>query len=186
MDLHTFILGVVIFLARIADVSLGTIRTIAIVQGRSVAAFFLGFIEVTIWITIVSTVVNNIKETPLLTLFFAFGFAFGNVVGILAEKKLAFGLIIVRVITREKGNAMADRLRGVGQAVTIFKGEGMRGPVSELYIATRRRELKRLLCIINEEDPESFYITEQARDISKIFNPVCTPLTGWRAIFKKK
>ena len=186
MDLHTFMLGLVIFFARIADVSLGTIRTIAIVQGRSVVAFFLGFIEVTIWITIVSTVVNNIRETPLLTLFFALGFAFGNVVGILAEKKLAFGLIIVRVITREKGKAMADRLRGIGQAVTIFKGEGMRGPVSELYIATRRRELKRLLCVINEEDPESFYITEQARDISKIFNPVCTPLTGWRAFLKKK
>ena len=128
MDLHTLILGCVIFLARIADVSLGTIRTIAIVQGRSVAAFFLGFVEVTIWIMIVSTVVNNIRETPILTLFFAFGFASGNVVGILAEKKLAFGLIIVRVITKEKGRAMADRFREIGQAVTIFKGEGMRGP----------------------------------------------------------
>jgi len=186
MDLHTFILGVIIFLARIADVSLGTIRTLAIVQGRSVAAFFLGFVEVTIWITIVSTVVNNIKETPLLTLFFAFGFASGNVVGIWAEKKLAFGLIVVRVITREKGQAMAERLREIGQAVTIFKGEGMRGPVSELYIATPRKELKRLLRIINEEDPESFYITEQARDVKKICSPVCTPLTGWRAVLKKK
>lgn len=186
MDLQTLLLGVTIFLARITDVSLGTIRTIAIIQGRSIVAFFLGFIEVTIWITIVSTVVNNIRETPLLTLFFAFGFATGNVVGIFAEKKLAFGMIILRVITKDKGKAMADRLREMGQAVTIFQGEGMQGPVSELYIATRRKNLKPLLCIINEEDPACFYITEQARDIRKIVTPMYTPMTGWRAVFKKK
>ncbi len=186
MDVQTILLGITIFFARIVDVSLGTLRTIAIVQGRGIAAFFLGFIEVTIWITIVSTVVNNVRETPLLALFFAFGFATGNVVGIFAEKKLAFGLIILRVITKDRGRAMAERLRQTGQAVTIFKGEGMQGPVSELYIASRRRQLKRLLQIINEEDPECFYITEQARDMSKILTPVCTPLTGWRSIFKKK
>lgn len=186
MDLHTLWLGLLIFFARLVDVSMGTIRTIAIVQGRSVLAFFMGFVEVTIWITIVSTVVNHIRESPLLAVFYAFGFAVGNVLGIIAERRLAFGMMVLRVITRDKGPSMADRLRAIGQAVTVFQGEGMHGPVSELYIATRRRDLSRLLQIVEDEDPDCFYITEQARDVSKMIKPVCTPLTGWRAVWKKK
>jgi uncharacterized protein YebE (UPF0316 family) len=186
MDPHTFLTGLIIFLARICDVSLGTIRTIVIVQGRTIVAFFLGLIEVVIWITIVSTVVHSIKETPILVLFYSLGFATGNVVGIMAERKLAFGLIILRVITRRKEGPIADRLRKLGQAVTVFRGEGMRGPVSELYIACRRRDLKWILPIVREEDDTAFYITEQARDVSKILKPFHEPLTGWRAVFKKK
>jgi len=80
MDLHTFLTGLVILFARICDVSMGTIRTIMIVQGKSVVAFILGFVEVIIWIAIVSTVVHNIRESPVLAVFYAFGFATGNVV----------------------------------------------------------------------------------------------------------
>ena len=69
MELSTVLLGLLIFLARVVDVSLGTIRTIVIVQGKTVVAFRLGFVEVLIWITIVSTVVNRISQTPVLVLF---------------------------------------------------------------------------------------------------------------------
>jgi len=70
--------------------------------------------------------------------------------------------------------------------VTTFVGEGMRGPVQELYVVCRRRDLKRLLPAIKEIDPDAFYITEQARDVNKVLKPVNTPITGWRAILKKK
>ena len=40
-DLNTLVTGVLIFMARIADVSLGTVRIIVTVQGRCVIAFFL-------------------------------------------------------------------------------------------------------------------------------------------------
>ncbi len=186
MELQTLLTGLVIFVARICDVSLGTIRTIMIVQGKSVVAFVLGFVEIIIWIAIVSTVVHNIRETPLLVVFYAFGFATGNVVGIAVERRLGFGMMILRVISRDKGKLIADRLRGLGQAVTIFQGEGMRGPVLELYIACRRRDLKWLLPIVREEDADAFYLTEQARDVSKVVRPIHEPITGWRAILKKK
>ena len=103
MEFSTLLLGLLIFLARVVDVSLGTIRTIVIVQGKTLVAFVLGFIEVLIWITIVSTVVHRITETPVLVLFYALGFATGNVVGIVVEKRLGFGVIILRVISRPKG-----------------------------------------------------------------------------------
>ncbi len=185
-DFTTLLLGLLIFSARVVDVSLGTVRTIAIVQGKTVVAFLLGFVEVLIWITIVSTVVHRIAETPVLVIFYALGFATGNVVGILTEKRLGFGAIILRVISRPRSEEIAQRLRTMGQAVTIFKGEGMHGEVSQLYVACRRRDLRWILPIVKQEDPNAFYITEQACDVSKVLRPFSTPVTGWRSPFGGK
>ena len=91
MDSSILLTGILIFFARIVDVALGTLRTIVTVQGRTVNAFFLGIAEVIIWILVVSTVVHQIKETPVLIVFYALGFASGNVVGILVERKLEIG-----------------------------------------------------------------------------------------------
>jgi uncharacterized protein YebE (UPF0316 family) len=177
--------GILIFFARVCDVSLGTIRTIATVQGRSVLAFFLGLFEVLIWITIVSTVVLHIKESPILVLFYAFGYATGNVVGILVERKLAFGLMVLRVITADNHQKMTDRLRNRGLAVTIFFGEGMNGTVTELYMAIRRKDLPWILSLVKEEDPHAFYITEHARDVSKSLKPISTTCNdGWSLLRK--
>lgn len=75
---HFLITGMIIFFARVCDVSLGTIRTIVTVQGRTVIAFFLGLVEVVIWISIVSTIVLTINNSPVLVVFYAFGYATGN------------------------------------------------------------------------------------------------------------
>ena len=178
--------GIIIFLARICDVSIGTVRTIVTVQGRTVIAFFLAIVEISIWVTVASTVITQIRDQPLLVVFYAFGYATGNVVGIMVERKLAFGLMILRIITRSGGADIAGYLRDRGQPVTIFQGEGQRGPVNELYIACRRRDLKWILADVKRLDPKLFYVVEQARDISKVLKPLYTPLGGWRAADKRK
>ncbi len=186
VDTDILLTGTVIFFARICDVSLGTIRTLVTVQGRTAVAFMLGFCEVIIWILVVSTVVNRIADSPVLIIFYALGFATGNVVGILVEQKIAFGYMVVRVISSQKGSQLTTRIREMGQAVTVFTGYGMMGPVKELYVVCRRRDMKRLLPAINEIDREAFIITEQARDVNKILKPIGVPATGWRAALKKK
>lgn len=186
MDSSILLTGILIFFARIVDVALGTLRTIVTVQGRTVNAFFLGIAEVIIWILVVSTVVHQIKETPVLIVFYALGFASGNVVGILVERKLAFGNIVLRIISTKRGNALANELRAVGQPVTVFVGEGMHGPVKELYVVCRRRDMKRLLTIVNSIDASAFIITEMARDVNKILHPFKIPFTGWRSATKNK
>jgi uncharacterized protein YebE (UPF0316 family) len=178
--------GLVIFLARICDVSIGTVRTIITVQGRTTLAFFLATFEIIIWVLVASTVINQVRVQPILVVFYALGYATGNVIGILVERKLAFGLIILRVITRDACKVLSDRLRQQGQPVTIFRGEGMTGPVDELYIACRRRDLSWILTEVREIDPNAFYVIEQARDISKVLRPTYAPLGGWRATAKRK
>ena len=185
-DLAILATGIIIFLARIVDVSLGTLRTISIIQGRTWVSFWLGFGEIIIWLAVISTVVPRVREVPVLAVFYAFGFACGNMVGIRIEKWLAFGHIIVRIISTQRYREMADAVRQAGFAVTTFKGEGMSGPVVELYIVCRRKDLRKVVCLAHAIEPEAFYITEQVGEVSKIYRPIMTPVTGWRAILKKK
>jgi uncharacterized protein YebE (UPF0316 family) len=186
LDWGTLLLGVLVFFARVLDVSVGTMRTISIVQGKTRTAFFLGLIEVSTWLVVVAAVVNRVIDQPILGVFYAFGFSTGNVVGIKLERRVAFGHTVFRVITPEKGDEMAAAVRAAGFPVTTFTGQGMSGPVTELYIVCRRRDLKRLVPIVLGIDPTAFYITEQAGSVSKLRRPFMTPRTDWRAIFKKK
>ena len=186
IETNILVTGLIVFFARICDVSIGTIRTIVTVQGRTLIAFILAVFEIVIWLGVVSTVINQVKDQPILVIFYALGYATGNVLGIKVEGKLAFGLIILRVICREKGDVLAARLRELGQPVTKFVGEGMRGPVIELYVACRRKDLKWILAEVNNIDKDVFYVVEQARSMSKILRPVNTPLGGWRSIGKMK
>ena len=101
------------------------------------------------------------------------------------ERKLAFGLMVLRVITSDTGRKMAERLRNRGLAVTVFTGEGMNGPVTELYMAIRRKDLPWILTLVKEEDPDAFYITEQARDVSKSLKPISTTCNDGWSLLKK-
>jgi uncharacterized protein YebE (UPF0316 family) len=178
--------GAVVFGARVVDVSLGTLRTIAIVHGRTFMAFWLGFVESAIWLAVVSTIVQSVSQQPALGVIYAFGFATGNLVGIQIEKMIAMGNLILRIISRKRTVDMAREIRDSGYPVTTFTGQGRSGPVTELYVVCRRRDLKKLLRKVLSLDDEAFYVTEQAGSVSNICRPMMQPATGWRAVFKKK
>jgi len=181
-----WLLGILIFLARVVDVSVGTLRTISIVQGRTKIAFFLAFIETSVWLLVLSAVLPQVMHTPILGVFYAFGFATGNVVGIMAEKRLAMGYTNFRVITTKFAREITSSLREKGFAVTTFEGEGKDGKVTEIYVASERKNLPTLVKLVKEIEPDAFYIAEQAGYMSKIHRPTMVPTTGWRGVQKKK
>ena len=178
--------AILVFFARLTDVSLGTLRTIAIVHGRTSLAFWLGFFESAIWLIVVSTIVQAVHHQPLLGVVYAFGFAAGNLVGIKIEKMIALGHLILRIISRDKPCEITSLIRSKGFGVTAFTCEGKSGPVTELYVVCRRKDLRKLLKMVLTVDPESFYVTEQAGSVSNVYRPIMQPVTGWRAIMKKK
>jgi len=185
-DFGILVTGILIFFARVGDVSLGTVRTLSIVQGRTKMAFFLGFVEISMWLVVISAVISKITTSPILAIFYALGFSTGNVVGIMIERRLAFGNLILRVITRQDSETMCDEIRAAGYGVTTFQGEGMQGPVIELYIVCRRKDLKEIMPIVTRIDPNAFYTTQQAGLVNRLYRPNLQSPTGWRAIFKKK
>lgn len=187
MSPYILFTGLLVFLARVVDVSLGTLRTISIVNGRSRIAFLLGLVEVSIWLVVISTVVQKMHDSPVLGLFYAFGFAMGNVVGIFIEKRLAMGFVAIRAITmREDGRAMAEQLRSQGHSVTVFTGEGMKGPVLELFIVSARSDSGSITRILRTMDPDIFYVSEQANVLSGYRTPGRQPIPGWRSVVKRK
>lgn len=172
-----------IVLARIVDVSLGTLRTIFIVQGRKFTAAGLGFVEILIWIVVVSQVIRNLQH-PAYAVSYAGGFALGTYVGIRIEGWLAPGRQVLRVFTRH-GSVLAADLRGRGYALTEFSGTGLEGPVDLLLLEASRRSVFELLPIIGELDPEALTIVDDVRSIP-MRGSVASPPPFWSQIVKKK
>lgn len=186
MDWATIGVGVVIFLARIVDVSLGTMRVTSIIQGRTRAAFILGFLETAMWVFVIASVLERIAERPVVGIFYALGFSTGNVVGIMLEKRIAYGNMVVRAFVPSDGEKIAAAIYERGFGVTLFPGKGMKGPVTEVCVVCRRGELKQVVDTIERMWPGAFYVTELAGTVSGIERPIMQPLTGARGVFKKK
>jgi uncharacterized protein YebE (UPF0316 family) len=180
VDPTTLVTGVFVFFARVFDVTMGTMRTISIVQGRTWVAFLLGLLEVAMWLIVISAVITQIAAKPILGVFYALGFSTGNAVGILVERKIALGRITLHVISATKGAEMAQKLRDLGFGVTAFRGEGKDGPVTLLYVVCERREFRRALDAVRQIQPEAFYSTELTGPIGRVTRPTAAPATGWR------
>jgi uncharacterized protein YebE (UPF0316 family) len=183
-NLPFWLVALAIFSLRIVDVSLGTIRTILVVQGRQVLSVLIGFVEVLVWVTAVSQVIWRIQDNPLLAVAFAAGFATGNAVGIQLERRLALGTCVLRIIAKERGDRVAAALREVGRIVTTFEGHGGDGARTLLYTTCQRRDVSRLIGIAKEIEPNLFYVVDRFSQSGQV-GPLPHP-TGWRAVLKKK
>jgi uncharacterized protein YebE (UPF0316 family) len=182
-ELSVGALAAIIFLLRVADVSLGTVRTIVVVGGRIRLSVALGFLEVVVWITAVSQVILRIRESPILAVAFAGGFAAGNGIGIVLERHLALGQCVVRMISSE-GREVARILSSVGQVRGIFDSQADASTKLLVFATLARSDLKEAVRRVKAIDPEVFYVVERFSQING-HNPLPRP-TGWRAVLKMK
>ena len=150
-----FLNCIIIILARICDVSLGTLRTVAIVHGRRGLALTFGFFEVLVWAMVVSRIIGTLQD-PVYAIAYAAGFAAGNYVGLLIESRIGWGEQIARIFTRE--GDLEKKLRDAGYRVTTFEGRGLEGPVLELFIQETRRNIPLLLEKARQFDPSCFFL----------------------------
>lgn len=169
--------------ARITDVSLGTIRTINVVQGRRTLALVLGFFEVLIWVFVVSTVIEKISD-PAYAVAYALGFALGNYVGMTIERRLALGRQVVRIFTR-LGPELAAAQRERGFRVTQFDGYGRDGPVQEIFIEIGRRDAAKVVAHAREIDPTCYYMVDDVREVSST-SAQARAAGDWLVVLKKK
>lgn len=151
-----------IFFARILDVSLGTLRIIYIGKGRRLLAPLLGFVEVFVWIVVISQLVQHISNI-IGYLAYAAGFAVGNYVGIVIENRLAIGTLVVRAIVSHQPDALVQALKTAGYGVTCFDARGAEGPVKVIYTVINRRELDDVVHLMRLSHPHIFYTVEEAR-----------------------
>ncbi len=161
MSSEVLVTTLLIILSRIADVSLGTLRTVAIVNSRKGMALALGFFEVLIWIVVVSKVVTSL-DVPAYAVSYALGYALGSYLGVMLEQSLAYGEQVLRIFTRQ-GGAVASDLRQAGYAVTAIQGEGLEGPIHLLVVQRPRKQMATLIERVEGLDPECFYVVDDVR-----------------------
>jgi uncharacterized protein YebE (UPF0316 family) len=168
---NVLFLGVVVFLAEVTVLTLGTVRTMVTVLGESRAAFCLGCVEMTLWIFGTSAVMLKVGDEPFLGVCYALGFACGNVVGIMAEKKLALGNVVLRIISAWRGQEIAKAIRNAGFGITTVAGEGSVGPVTVQFVVCKRKDMKQVLSVAQAADPDLFYTFETAGGASEVYSP---------------
>ncbi|NBK20590.1 MAG: DUF2179 domain-containing protein [Spirochaetia bacterium] len=157
----SILLALLIFVARVFDVSLGTFRHAMIIRSKRGIAFCIAFVESLIWVFAVSKVITNLTE-PLTAFAFALGFASGTFVGITIESFLKIGEQVVKVFS-VKGREVAAILRGEGFRVTEFSGQGRDGEVVLLFVQVRRREAKKVLKTARGIDKQCFLVVEDIK-----------------------
>lgn len=156
------LIPILIFLARVCDVTIGTIRIILLSKGHKILAPLLGFIEVIIWLAAIGQVMQNLSN-PISYIAYGGGFAFGNFVGIWLEKKLALGLQAIRVITTNMLQSLGMILLDEGYAVTFVEAKGSKGPVNIIYTVVKRKEVEHIMEIIRMFEPTAFVTVEDIR-----------------------
>ncbi len=179
------ILPLIVFLARVTDVTLGTMRIIFLSRGKKVIAPLLGFVEVFIWITVVSQIVGGAKNNLLAYFAYALGFAVGNYFGMVIEDKLAIGTLVVRAFLSKDGPMLVKNLHEKGYGVTYVNGHGANGPVQVIYTIVMRRELPDVVGVIQETHPKVFFTVEELRSVQQGVFPV-RPARIQAELFGKK
>lgn len=161
---YPYLLIPLIFLARVADVSLGTFRTIVIFRGHKLLASFIGFFEIMIWLMAAAQVLTNLDQWYL-ALAYASGFAVGNYVGISIEARFAIGDEMVRCVSFNR-DVLADSIRHQGYKVVSFDGDmGSDVPVELLLIIEKRRRIPALIQLIKALDQTAVYSISDVKSV---------------------
>jgi uncharacterized protein YebE (UPF0316 family) len=157
------VLPLLIFISRLGDVTLATLRHIFISKGLKKIVPFIGFIEVLIWLVAIRQVFNNLNNIVCF-IAWAGGFSFGTYVGMLIEEKIAYGMQLIRIITNSDYHELAEDLKKINQGYTVVDGEGSQGTVKLIFLQVKRKNKPELISIIHKHMPDAFYSIEDVRN----------------------
>ena len=168
------ILPLLIFCARIFDVSLGTLRVIFISRGMRAVAALVGFLEILIWLLAIGQIMKNLTNVACYVAY-AGGFAMGTFVGIYVVEKLSLGVVLIRIITRMDASQLLSYLHSENYGVTSVNAQGATGMVKVIYTVVKRAELHCVIEIIKKFNPQAFYTIEEVKTVSEGIFPIRDP-----------
>ena len=160
------LLPLLIAMARVVDVSIGTLKIILISRGNKILTPILGFFEVLVWLLAVTQIFQHLNNW-VCYFGYAFGFATGSYVGIKIEEKLALGVQLIRIVTRKDATDLVEALREKRFGVTVVHAEGSSGEVGILYSVINRKSINGYVEIIKKYNPKAFYTFEDIRFVSQ-------------------
>ena len=160
-----------IFAARIVDVSLGTIRTVFFVKGKTVEPFLIAFVEVLVWYAVAREALNTTGNTVLIAISYALGYAVGTFIGAKLSRVLVKGVAGVQVVIKEDCTKLINKLRkkGYGVSVVELKNDYEGKNKDMLYIQVNNRKLKELTNMIQSYDKNAFIVVNETKLVQNGF-----------------
>ncbi len=164
------ILPLVIYFARMTDVTLGTLRIVMISKGKRKIVPIIGFFEVLLWLIAIGQIMQNLSNV-MCYFAWAAGYATGTFLGLTIEQALAIGTQVIRVITNKNSDAFLEDLKKEKHGFTVIDGQGAMGPVKVIFIVAERKNVKQISEFIDRHLPGSFYSVEDIRETNQgVFN----------------
>lgn len=156
-----------IFVAKLIEVSLATIRNVLINRGEKLKGALIGFVEVLIWVIVVSNVLSDVMKDPFRVFVYCLAFSMGNYLGVIIEGKLAIGTASVQaVVAEDKVEELEAILREKGFGVTVVEGHGKDGTVDVLMIYMKRKQVNEAIELIRLYSPTSLVTVNDVRHLS--------------------
>lgn len=160
------VLPLIIALARILDVTIGTIRVIFVSRGLKYYAPLLGFFEVIIWLLAIGQIMQSLGNF-MSYIGYGVGFAMGNYIGIILVEKMSLGTVIIRIVPKMDTTNLVNHLRESNFGVTTIPAEGRTGPVQIVNSIVKKKDLRDALEIINKHNPQAFYTVEEVQKVNE-------------------
>lgn len=161
-----FIIPIAIMLARILDVTLGTLRIIFVSRGMKIIAPILGFFEVIIWLVAIGQIMQNLSSWVNYVAYAA-GFGLGNYIGMLVEEHLAVGMLSIRIITQSEASELIAALRQNDIGTTSIDARGMEGKVSLIFSIFKRQHLPLVQKLVQTHNPKAFVSITDVRSVQE-------------------
>jgi uncharacterized protein YebE (UPF0316 family) len=156
--------ALLIFVARIVDVSCDTMRVLFTVRGKRSNAGLLGFTQALIWILAVGVAIRHL-DSIIHVIAYAGGYAAGNMIGITIERFVAYGVAQVRIITKDQGPTIATALRDLGFGVTQTAGKGRAGGVEIVFTIVQRAQVEDVIRVVDQFDRIAMVTVEEPRAV---------------------
>ena len=156
-----------IFLAKVLEVTIATVRVVLTVKGMKGVATALAGLEITIWLIVASTVITQIHSDPLKGVAYVLAYMSGIFIGMMLEDKMALGLSEIEVIADcETAAEITQVLRQKGYAITEFDCRGKDGLKQTLNIKVHRKDLNATLELLKKHT-DTFISINDIRSLSK-------------------
>jgi uncharacterized protein YebE (UPF0316 family) len=166
----------VILVAKIAEVSLGTVRGILINRGYRKEGTILSFFEIILWTFVASRVITGLAAAPIKGIAYSVGFSVGVCLGSIIENKIALGKVLIQtIVSEEKGITLTARLRDKGFGVTTTAAQGRDSSKTVLMVFTKRKGKEKLVKEILAEDSRAMIIIN---DVSSLQGGVLSAARG--------
>ncbi len=153
-----------IFFVRILDVSMGTIRMILLVKGKRTIASIVGFVEISLWFTVVREALNTTESNIWVVFAYAGGFSIGTLIGSLLSEKFIKGSFNIQIITN-KDHQIVSSLRDQGYAVSVIDIQGIDDSKQKhmLIMEVNKNDFNHLQKLIKKLDKDAFIVVSETK-----------------------